>query len=212
MKKIKYRDWIAGIGLLMAFWAWTALIQTADVQPVGQNGTMIGLAALNLRFHAWTGVHMWLYLLTDWLGLVPILMCLFFGGIGLCQLIRQRSLGKVDRDLLILGFYYLIVILFYLLFAELAIHYRPILIEGRMEASYPSSTTLLVVCVMPTVTAQANRRLKSAARKRMIRMVCVGFTAAMAVARLVCGVHWLMDIVGALLLGMGLFRLYKAVI
>lgn len=39
------------------------------------------------------------------------------------------------------------------------VNYRPVLIEGRLEASYPSSTTLLVVSVMPTLMFQAYRRV-----------------------------------------------------
>lgn len=143
-----------GIGFLSAFVLWTVLIQLIDVQAAGPKGTRIGFAAFNVWFHQLTGVHMTVYAITDWLGLVPIFICLCFGGLGFLQLIRRRSLKRVDKDILLLGAYYLLVISAYLLFEMIPINYRPILIEGRLEASYPSSTTLLVLSVMPTLVFQ----------------------------------------------------------
>ena len=130
---------------------------TIDVSPVGQNGTNIGFATFNTGFHALTGANMTLYTITDWLGLVPIFICMIFGGVGLLQLIKRKSLFKVDKDIIILGIYYIIVIMAYLIFEMIPVGYRPIPIEGVMEASYPSSTTLLVLSVMPTLVEQAGR-------------------------------------------------------
>ena len=97
--------------LLLAFILWTILIQTVDVQPVGVNGTNVGFAAVNTWFYRLTGVHMGIYTITDWLGLVPIAVCIGFGLLGLTQWIRRRSIAKVDRDILLLGGYYILVIL-----------------------------------------------------------------------------------------------------
>lgn len=104
---------------------------------------------------------MGLYTITDWLGLVPVFVCIVFGGIGLWQLIKRKNLFKVDKDLIYLGIYDVIVIFGYLFFEMCPINYRPILIEEILEASYPSSTTLLVLSVMPTLVLQANRRIEN---------------------------------------------------
>ena len=151
MKQRDKRGIISGTALILAFILWTILIQTVDVQPVGVNGTTVGFASINTWFHRLTGVHMSIYTITDWLGLVPVVICMGFGVLGLMQWIRRRSIAKVDRDILLLGGYYILVILGYLLFEMIPINYRPILIDGAMEASYPSSTTLLVLSVMPTL-------------------------------------------------------------
>ena len=145
MKKNEKRLLILGIMLVIAFTIWTLLIKTVDVEPLGQNGTDIGFAT----FNCW--LHMTIYTITDWLGLVPIFICIIFGGIGFVQLIKRKSLFKVDCDIILLGIYYIIVIGYYLIFEMIPINYRPILIEGFMEASYPSSTTLLVLSAMPTL-------------------------------------------------------------
>lgn len=210
MKKNGKKLLIAGIIMMAAFALWTALIQIVDVQPVGQKGTDVGFASLNCWFHKLTGVHMAIYTVTDWLGLVPIFICMFFGGIGFVQLIKRRNLFQVDMDIILLGIYYIIVIFGYLIFEMIPINYRPILIEGFMEASYPSSTTLLVLSVMPTLSFQANRRIKNTVIKNIINIFVILFSLFMVVGRTIAGVHWLTDIIGSLILSTGLYLIYKS--
>ena len=202
----------AGAALVLAFILWTVLIQCVDVRPVGQNGTNVGFAALNTWFHRLTGVHMALYTVTDWLGLVPIAVCVGFGVLGLLQWIKRKSLAKVDADILLLGGYYILVILGYLIFEMIPINYRPIPIDGAMEASYPSSTTLLVLSVMPTLVFQVNERAGSVTVKRVTAVLSVLFSLFMVLGRLTAGVHWLTDIVGAVLLSTGLYLLYRSAV
>ncbi len=203
------RDLVLGAVLLAAFALWTALVQLVDVQPVGQNGTDIGFATFNTWFHGLIGVHMGIYALTDWLGLVPVAVCIGFGALGAAQLVRRRSLLKVDPDLLLLGAHYVVVAAAYLAFEMYPVNYRPIPIDGAMEASYPSSTTLLVLGVMPTLAYQVARRMKGAQAKGAIVASVVVFSALMVVGRLISGVHWATDIVGSVLLASGLFAVYR---
>ena len=206
------RNLLTGVGLIGAFALWTALIQCVDVQAVGQNGTKIGFAEFNVWFHQLTGVHMTIYTITDWLGLVPIFICLCFGVLGLVQLVKRRSLLKVDPDILLLGAYYVLVIACYLIFEMIPINYRPVLIEGRLEASYPSSTTLLVLSVMPTLMFQANRRVSNAMIKKVVSVFVIAFSMFMVIGRLISGVHWATDIIGSVLLSAGLYMLYRSIV
>lgn len=210
MKRNKTNAALRGIVCLAAFAVWTLMVKYADVQPVGVNGTNVGLAALNLWVHRLTGAHFAIYTLTDWLGLVPVTVCMGFGALGLWQWLRRRSLKRVDPDLIVLGAYFVVVMACYLLFEELPMHYRPVLIEGRMEASYPSSTTLLTLCVMPVLTGQLRRRCGNRPWVRAVGILTAVFCAAMVVGRLLSGVHWLTDIVGGALLSAGLYWLYRA--
>lgn len=210
MKRNGKQELCTGLLLLAGFALWTGLIQRVDVQPVGLGGTEVGFASLNLRFHELTGVHMTLYTVTDWLGLAPVFLCLVFAGLGFAQLVKRRSLFKVDPDILLLGVYYILVILGYLIFEMIPINFRPVLIEGRMEASYPSSTTLLVLSVMPAVCFQAKRRIKNGSMKRGAVTASVLFTLFMVFGRTVAGVHWLTDIIGSVILSAGLYLTYRA--
>ena len=211
MKTKERKLLILGISFIIAFALWTFLIQIIDVKPAGVNGTEIGFATINTWFQSAAGVNMALYTITDWLGLVPIFICMFFGGVGFIQLIKRKSLFKVDFDIIILGLYYVIVISGYLIFEMIPINYRPILINGFLEASYQSSTTLLVLSVMPTLIFQANRRLKNIILKKTITIIAEIFTIFMVVGRLISGVHWLTDIIGSVFLSVGLFYIYKGI-
>ena len=212
MKKNEKKSLLIGSIFIAMFAVWTVLILTVDVQPLGQNGTGIGFATFNCWFHHFTGVNMVIYTITDWMGLVPVAICLSFAGIGLVQLIKRRSLFRVDADIMILGVYFVIVFLAYAIFEMIPINYRPILIEGKMEASYPSSTTLLGLSVMPALIEQIQRRLSGITAKRIIKIVEIAFSAFMVIGRLVSGVHWFTDIVGGVLLSAGVFMLYKAAV
>ncbi len=210
MKEKEKRGLLSGTVLLAAFIGWTILIQTVDVQAIGPKVTAVGFAAFNGWFHRMTGVHMTLYTVTDWLGLVPIFICMCFGSLGLSQWIKRKHVLRVDGDILLLGVYYLLVIFGYLFFEMVPINFRPVLIEGILEASYPSSTTLLVLSVMPTLTLQMNRRCKNPTLRRAANAFSLLFSAFMVLGRLIAGVHWATDIVGSVLLSGGLFNLYRA--
>lgn len=210
-RNTRFSRFLLSAGLLAAFVLWTWAVTAIDVQPIGPNGTAVGFAALNGFVHRLTGVHLSLYTVTDLLGLIPVAVALSFAVLGLCQWIRRGSPFRADGDILALGIFYLAVLAAYLLFEEIPINYRPTLIDGRLEVSYPSSTTLLVLTVMPTAAMQAYARIKHPTVRRCIVAVIVLFIAFTVGGRLICGVHWLSDIIGGILLSAGLVLLYDAV-
>ena len=203
------KNLISGILCLIIFVLWTALILTVDVQTVGVNGTKIGLATLNTWFHDLTGVNMCLYVITDWLGLIPVFVCIFLGMVGFLELLKRKSVLRVDSDILLLGIYYVTVISAYIIFEMFPLNFRPVLIDGVMEASYPSSTVLLVLSIMPTLVFQSNRRIENNGIKITVIVLSVIFSVFMVVGRLLSGVHWVTDIVGSCFLSAGLFNVYK---
>ena len=206
----KKRLYVAA-GLLAAFALWTVAVRVLDVRAIGPYGSTVGFATLNRFVHRLTGGHMTLYTVTDWLGLVPIGTALGFALLGLVQWVRRRKLSRVDRSLLALGGFYLVVVALFALFEVMVINYRPVLIDGVLEASYPSSTTLLVTCVMPTAAMQLRDRIKCAWVRRCVTLVIALFVAFTVIGRLLSGVHWVTDIIGGALLSAGLVTLYSFV-
>ena len=202
------KRFLRAMGLLAGFALWTLAVLTVDVRPIGPNGSQVGFAAMNGFFHGLTGVHMGLYDLTDRLGLASLGICAGFGILGLVQWVGRGSIRRVDRSLLILGGFYVLVLGVFLLFELAAVNYRPVLIEGRLEASYPSSTTMLALCVMPTAAMQLRPRIRNTNLLRWTVWLIRALTAVLVVGRLVCGVHWLSDILGGALLSAGLVELY----
>lgn len=211
MKKKFRKNIYVTLALFLLFVLWTLAIKLIDVQPIGPNGSEVGFAVLNGFIHDVTGVHMELYIITDWLGLVPVFAAFGFAVLGLVQLIKRRSFLKVDYSILVLGGFYILVISAYILFEMFAVNYRPVLIDGYLEASYPSSTTLLVMCVMPTSVMQLHTRIKNKNIRNIISVVIYAFMAFIVIGRFVSGVHWLTDIVGGIILSAGLVMLYYSV-
>ena len=212
MNKRTLKNFAAAGLLLAAFLIFTALVQRIDVQPIGPNGSRVGFAAVNGWFHAFTDVHWTLCYLTDRLELAAIGIAFSFAVLGLLQLIRRRSLREVDRSILILGVFYLAVIAAYLFFEAYTVNYRPVLIGGFLEASYPSSTTLLTLCVLPTAMMQFYSRMPRGTSRTIVLCALGVFTVFMVLARLVSGVHWLTDILGGILLSAALVLLYRAAV
>ena len=210
-KEAKFRLFFA-VSTLTAFAVWTLLVSIIDVKAIGPNGSSVGFAALNAFVHRITGVNMNLYSITDWLGLVPIFVCISFAIFGLIQWIKRKKIKKVDYSILVLGAFYIIVITAYLMFENLIINYRPVLINGFLEASYPSSTTMLVLCVMPTAIMQFKDRIRNKLLFKIITAAISTFIIFMVIGRLLSGVHWFSDIIGGILLSIGLVALYDFVV
>ena len=210
MKREGKKLGIAALCLLAAFVLWTVAVCLIDVQPIGPQDSSVGFAAINGAFHRLTGVHMAIYDLTDLLSIIPLGCVASFGLQGFVQLLRRKELRKVDSDILVLGGFYIVVLAVFCLFEVLDINYRPVLIEGVLEASYPSSTTMLALCVMPSVMLQVGKRMKDGMAKRCTLVLIFAFTAFMVIGRLISGVHWLTDIIGGGLLSAGLVLAYLA--
>ena len=197
--------------LFLAFVLWTVIVMYVDVGMIGADGTSVGLSTLNGYVHSQTGVNFALYDMTDVLSSLPLMICVGFGALGLFQLIKRKRISAVDGDIICMGVFYVTVIGVFLFFENFTVNYRPVLIEGQLEVSYPSSTTLLVMCVVPSAVIWSYRRIQNKILKNTF--VCLGalFTAFMVVCRLVSGVHWFTDIVGGILISASLVTLYGTV-
>ena len=210
MKNADKKKFLIGAGFLAAFVLWTVLVRLVDIRAIGPNGSSVGFATLNGYVHERIGVNIPLYTITDWLGFVPIGVAFGFALLGLVQWIKRKSLLKVDRSLLALGGFYVVVLAAYIFFEIVVINYRPVLLGGYLEASYPSSTTMLVMCVMSTAMMQLHARIKNHVFRRCVMILFTVFIAFMIIGRLASGVHWLSDIIGGALLSTGLVIIYAS--
>ena len=191
-----------------------ALVRLVDVAPIGADGTSIGLSHLNQFVFDLFGVNMLWYNITDWLGVAAVLTGFVFAVTGLVQLIKRRSLLKVDREILALGGLYIVVIGLYLLFENVNVNYRPIIMPDNTspEASFPSSHTMLVCVIMGSAAMLINRYIRNKPLNRILRAVCYVIIGVTVVGRLIAGVHWFTDILGGILISVTLLSLYEEVI
>ena len=211
MKKIR-NYFMVSAGLLLAFLVLLFFVLRVDVQEIGPKASQIGLADVNGWVFQKTGVNLLWYEITDWLGVVAILVAFSFGVLGLVQLIKRKSIRKVDADILLLGAFYFIIIAVYVFFEIFIVNYRPVLLGKELEASFPSSHTMIVFCIMLTAILQFQRRIKKPGLRKILQWLSGVIMIVTIVGRLISGVHWFTDILAGLLLGMALVMLYAALV
>lgn len=201
---------ISGILLLIAI-TFTILVKVVDVKQIGVNNSSIGFATLNQFIFETTGVNMIWYHITDWLGLIPVFMAIVYAFIGLIQFIKRRSIFKVDKEIILLGLYYIIVIALYVFFEKVIINYRPILMNGFLEASYPSSHTLMTICICGS-SILINKKLFNNKITKVINYLSIIIITITVVGRLISGVHWFTDIIGCILISSGLLMTFYSLL
>ena len=168
----------------------------------------VGLSTLNGFVHNLTGTNETLYTITDILGWFPVAVAAGFGLLGLLQWIKRKDLRKVDSDILFLGGFYTVVLAAYFFFEVVVINYRPILIEEVLEASYPSSHTMLALCILTTAIVQFRMRIRQKTVRRCVLITTSVLALAIVIGRTLCGAHWLSDIIGGCLLSTCLIEAY----
>ena len=188
------------------------LLTTVDVKAIGPNGSYVGLAALNGAFFKLTGQLDALYKLSEIIGYLALLSAAFFAFLGLLQLVKGKKLSAVDKDLCLLGAFYIVVLAFYLLFEKFVINYRPVLEDGQLAASFPSSHTMLGITFCGAAALEFRNRLNDAGLRRIVVLACQGLALLLVLLRLFSGWHWLTDVIGGVLLGSALLLAFSALL
>lgn len=203
---------ITGI-LFLAFAAYTVMISRIDVQSIGPEQSEIGMATLNRFVFEHIGVNLLWYDITNYLGMLAILVACGFALCGFVQLLKYKSLLKIDDHILLLGVFYMIVAAWYVFFEHVVINYRPILLQAELEASYPSSHTMLVICIMTTAIFEFRRLFFGRNALRVfLEVVSFLIMTITVIGRMLSGVHWFTDIVGGILLSSALVMFYRSVV
>lgn len=217
-KKLSFKNFILPAVLFVVFIIFTVLVKTVDVGE-GRLGTELGFATFNKAVEKVIPFNNGWYMLSEILGYAAIGVCLGFACFGLYEMVKYGIIKKqgifkaVDKEIWILAGFYVVVIGFYVLFEVLEINYRPVVFDEGLEASYPSSHTMLAVCVFCSAFMMFEKFLKET---KIFKAVGQGFCVILAsltvVGRFFSGVHWATDIIGGLLISAALVTLFGAVI
>ena len=196
-------------GLFAVAIIYTLLVKYIDVQAIGPNDSLVGFATINNFMFNLTGVNMLWSDITDWWGFVPLFIAFIYAMIGFIQMIKRRNILKVDKEILGLGVYYIIVIGLYIFFETYVINYRPILMDGILEASYPSSHTLLSVCICGSSLIINKYLFKNKNFFKAENIISILSILVIVIGRFISGVHWFTDIVGAILISIALLKAFN---
>ncbi|MBP5428299.1 MAG: phosphatase PAP2 family protein [Clostridia bacterium] len=206
------KNWkpLVGAAFLLLFVILIALLKTVDVEINAETGKEIGLSSVNFAVRDAVGEHYRLYDLTQYLGYFAILLAAGFAvWAGVRVLYFRFSFRKAGIDFLVLGGLYLVTVLFYVLFEIAVVNYRPILLDGKAEASFPSSHTVLSIIVFASAARMLYRRFAPRVNYLLFSLPFYALAAFAVVARLLSGVHWLTDIIGGVLLSVALLFLFS---
>ena len=195
--------------LFIIFGVYTFIVKTVGVKAIGPKNSKVGLASINGWVRDVIGNNMTIYKITELLGYGLLLIVAVFGVIGLIQLIKRKSLFKVDREIISLGVLYVCMLVVYVLFEKIIINYRPILIDKVLEASYPSSHTVLSICVGTSFLMISSKYFDKYSKYLNV-LIAILLTLVLA-GRIISGVHWITDIVGGLIISFALISLFKTI-
>ncbi len=203
---------IAALALLICFVILLLLVTCVDIRSIGPANSEIGLSTLNAAVRDAIGQNDTWYNISEVLGLLPLASAAFFALLGVYQLITRKSLKQVDQSLYLLAGFYVAVAVLYVFFEIFVINFRPVLGEGgELEASFPSSHTMLSLCFLGALAYQCAKRIRNKAICITAIVVCVAVALTTVAARTLSGVHWLTDIIGGILISAALLLLYIAV-
>ena len=208
MIKTKYPEVLTG-ALAAAFILFTALCKTVDLQAIGPESSVVGFASINGFFRDLIGTHTFFYVLSEFGGILAIFTALLFAGIGGYQLYQNKDIRKVDKNILLMGCMYVLILVLYILFDKIPVNYRPVIMDEGLEPSYPSTHTLLAGGIFGCALVEL--RYFPRIRQDIKLKIRLGLIIAMVLTilfRWLSGVHWFTDILGGIRLSFAVAELY----
>lgn len=212
MKKLN-KSLIVGLILFLCFIVFTILVKFVDVGSVGPLDSKVGFSRINGKVFSKIGESKFWYNISEILGILSLIIAGGFVIVGLIELIRRKKLKLVDNHILALGVFYVVVAICYALFEILVINKRPVLVDGKLEASYPSSHTMLAICIMGSAIIEFNKFF-SQNKKLLITLDSLSAVLMVMVifSRLLSGMHWFTDILGGIIISASLIFIYNGVL
>ena len=172
MKKNK-TSFTMSLILLAVSVIFTLLVAFVGKAPVGPENSKVGFAALNAALHDQFGYNTVFYGISSVLGYLTILTALINCVGYLANLIKKKDLRMVRADLTAtLGIYILLAVL-YLVFEFVVINYRPVILEEGLEASFPSTHSMLAIAVMFSAAQQVRTGMKESGIRNILILLCV---------------------------------------
>jgi undecaprenyl-diphosphatase len=209
MKNSRRKCVTISIILLVIAVIYTVLVKYVDVKAIGPQGSEVGFSILNKFVHGLLPFNETFYKISKYAGLLPFGFVAAYGLHGFINLIKNKGFKKMDKKYIILGLFYIIFVAMYLFFEKIPINYRPVLVKGALEASYPSTHTLLAICLCGSSLIVSKFLIKNELLRKLADCAAWCLMVVIVIARMISGVHWLSDILGGIIISLTFLSFLK---
>ena len=205
--KLKINAILSGV-LTLCFVLFTILVKCVDTAYVGATDKKIGFSSLNAIFYNNIQVSDLFDKLSDVLMIISIAIIALAVVVSVVQLVKRKSLKKIDREFYAFAIVLVLMVCVYVMFEIIDLNFRPVLIDGKVEASYPSSHTMLELTVFMCLMVYGLSNLKSNKQKIICSLVLGALIIAVVLFRVLSGMHWATDIIASIILSLMLTSYY----
>jgi len=203
---------ISSIILVLIAIIFTVLVKVIDKGAIGPNDTVVGFQAINDYIKNMFPFNNTLYKITKYAGFIPLIFGLYYAFIGFMQLVKKKSLKKVDSKIYLIAGFYIVVLILYVLFDKIAINYRPVIIDNELEPSYPSTHVLLAMCFCLSSVIISKYYMKKDTIRKIVNIATWILMLFIVVGRMMCGCHWFTDIIGGVLISLALLNIFNTIL
>lgn len=178
----------------------TILVSFVDVKIFNVTNTKIGLYSLNKIFLVNSINSNYINIISNGIFLICLLVIILMLLLITFEYFKTKKINKNNLNFFI---HFLIMVLIWIIFDKiLIINYRPILINGNIEGSYPSTHVMVSTFVLLFLSDQLKKIFKN---DKIFYIISIGLIIIQSISRILLTMHWFTDIIGGLLIGCLLF-------
>lgn len=178
----------------------TILVSFVDVKIYNVTNTEIGLYSLNKIFLVNSINSNYINIISNGIFLICLLVIILMLLLITFEYFKTKKINKNNLNFII---HFLIMVLIWIIFDKiLIINYRPILINGNIEGSYPSTHVMVSTFVLLFLSDKLKKIFKN---DKIFYIISIGLIIIQSISRILLTMHWFTDIIGGLLIGCLLF-------
>lgn len=149
-------------------------------------------------------------LITNVILITSIITLAVFVFLGLYQWISRKSIKKVDRQLLWMPVPLILMVITYLLFQYVfVLNTRP---NGSGESSFPSTHVMVVATIFFIAMMILPKYVKSKPIRIILDVLMVVMISLTSVGRVAADMHWVLDVIGAVVFAFIFTEVYYLII
>jgi len=202
MKKYFNLYFVLGLSFLFIF-ILTIILLNFDKAVIATNGYEVGMSHVNnlvkYEYKSWADK------ISDVLFYLTFIVPLLAVALGIYQLVKEKSLKKVDLVIIIFGVFLILAIIVWLLFDHaIKINIRP---THEIKGSFPSTHVFLTTFFVLTCHGYLCYKYDNKLIKYLSLIIAIVIIIIMTIFRVIAGVHYITDVFGGVVIGITFYYL-----